>query len=377
MIKFCRQECRSPAANNSWRSSFSHVKKLRRKRCKEKINKMKKVLFNILKISVTLVILYLIYGQYIKDPEESKRIVQSFQHAPWWFAVSFMMQLGAVLFSILRWRVLLISQELNVPFAHVVKTFLVGRFLGTFTPTGVGLEAYKAYDIARYTGKAEASVSVVLIEKFVSTFFSLSLLVLCTLPFFAQTIDPRFLYVFGVFFAVLLIFALILLFRPELLRKVLLWRFPLKTKIEKPLIRTVDAFTIYRHKRGSLLLSVFLGLVVYFFWFLTYYSNSLALGAQVGFVDVFKVTPMTQIASMIPLSIAGIGLREGAFTGLFASLGVIGSIDAPEALPIKLSASAALLISYAVNVFGAVLFLTRKTDYQRQMAEMKMAGRQG
>jgi uncharacterized protein (TIRG00374 family) len=329
---------------------------------------LKKTLITCLKIAVTATILYLIFKKFQIGFND---ILAAFQKQPEWFAVSFFMQIGAVFFSIARWNILLKGQDLNVPFPHIVKTFLVGRFLGTFTPTGIGLEAYKAYDIARYTGRAEASISVVLIEKMIGTFFSLSLLVLLTLPFFAASVHPRFLVVFGAFFGILLILALILLFSPNLFRYALKFNLPLKGKIEKSLNRMIEAVTMYSRKRSSLLYAILLGLIVYFFWFMTYYFNSLALGAGLSLGDIFKVGPLTQIATMIPLSIAGIGLREGAFMGLLDSLGVMQTATSVERSAIMLSATMVYFVSISVNVFGAVIFLLRRTDYRRNLEQME------
>ncbi len=328
----------------------------------------KKLLINALKVGVTVLILYLIFKRFQVDFDD---IIASLQHQPSWFLAALAAQAGAITFSILRWRVLLAGQSLNVPLGHAVKTFLVGRFLGTFTPTGVGLEAYKAYDIARYTGRAEASISVVLIEKLIGTFFSLGLLVLISLPFFINALDAKFLYVFGAFFAFLLVVALVLLFSPGLLRSLLKLRFPLKARLEKPLGRLVDAFTTYSRRKGHLVAAIGLGLMVYLFWFLTYYANSLALGAGLALEQVLKVGPMTQIATMIPLSIAGIGLREGAFMGLLEILGAVEGATASSRAAMILSASMVYFVSISLNVVGAVIFLTRRTDYKRQVDEMR------
>lgn len=331
----------------------------------------KKILINVLKVSVTLAILYLIFERFQIGFDD---IVASLRNRPSWFAAALLAQTGAITFSILRWKVLLAGQDLRVPFGHAIKTFLVGRFLGTFTPTGVGLEAYKAFDIARYTGRAEASVSVVLIEKLIGTFFSLGLLVLVTLPFFAGALDAKFLYVFGALFALLLVLALVLLFSPGLFRSLLKLPFPLKARLEQPLSRLVDAFTIYSRRKGHLLAAVGLGLMVYGCWFLTYYANSLALGAGLSLEQVLKVGPLTQIATMIPLSIAGIGLREGAFMGLLEILGAMKGAAAATQTAMMLSATMVYFVSISLNVVGAVIFLTRRTDYKRQMDEMQ-AGR--
>jgi hypothetical protein len=331
----------------------------------------KKILINVLKVAVTAAILYLIFDRFQIGFDD---IVASLKNQPAWFAAALLAQIGAITFSILRWKVLLSGQDLQVPFGHAVKTFLVGRFLGTFTPTGVGLEAYKAYDIARYTGRAEASVSVVLIEKLIGTFFSLGLLVLLTLPFFIDALNAKFLYVFGAFFACLLVLALVLLFSPRLFHVLLKLPFPFKARLEKPLSRLVDAFTIYSQRKGHLVAAIGLGLVVYLCWFLTYYANSLALGAGLSLEQVLKVGPMTQIATMIPLSIAGIGLREGAFMGLLEILGAMRNATAATQTAMMLSATMVYFVSISLNVVGAVIFLTRRTDYKRQVEELR-AGR--
>ncbi len=330
--------------------------------------KTKKAIINVLKVLVTVTIIYLIFKRFQIGLAD---IVASLQHRPVWFLAALLAQIMAVSFSIMRWKVLLSGQDLAVPWTHAIKTFMVGRFLGTFTPTGVGLEAYKAYDIARFTGRAEAAVSVVLVEKLVGTLFSLGLLVVVTLPFFIGAMEAKFFYVFGAFFALLIVCALVLLFSPGALRAVLRVRYPFKARLERPLGRLVDALTVYNRRKTSILVAVLLGILVYLFWFLTYYANSLALGAGLSLGQVLKVGPLTQIATMIPLSIAGIGLREGAFMGLLEILGAIEGATPATRTAMMLSATMVYFVSISLNVVGAVIFLTRRTDYRRTMDEMK------
>ncbi len=396
---------------------------------------MKKLLTP-LKVIVTVGILYLIFKKFqIGWADITQALSDS---SPAWWVASIGTQFLAVMFSIFRWNVLLKGQQLVVPFKHLASTYMVGRFLGTFTPTGVGLEAYKAYDIARYTRKATESVAVVFIEKTVVTFLSLSFLVIVSLFFI--DLAPLFLYAFFAFFGVLLILALVLLFQPALIEKILLINFPGKQKIEGILKNAVEAFTMYSRNRTPLAISLMFGILVYLSLFSTFYTNSRALGipeptsgtiehvalteetrdmlraAEVEFVelkdtpgteaggrrtaevllgpeekqnlsaagvsfvergetvsgrkgislwDVYIVGPLTQIATMIPLSIAGIGLREGAFAGLLESMGIwLG----PKAV---LAATMWYFVSISINIIGAVLFLFRKTDYERTIEEMK------
>jgi hypothetical protein len=321
---------------------------------------MKKHVLTLAKFAVTLGILYLIFQRFqIGWTDIRSALTES---NPWWFLASIGTQVVAIPFSILRWNVLLKGQDLILPTRHLVNTYMVGRFLGTFTPTGVGLEAYKAYDVARYTGRATESVAVIIIEKIVATFFSLSILVLITLPF--VKLSTTFLMAFFALFFFLLIVAMMLLFKPSFIEKLLSFNFPMKGKVEGKLREAVDAFTIYSRRKVHLLKAIFFGFLVYLFLFSTYYTNSLALHAGVGLIDVLKVGPLTQIATMIPLSIAGIGLREGAFIGLLHNVGVVFESSAT-----LLTATMWYFVSISVNVVGAIIFLTRRTDYEKVRAE--------
>jgi uncharacterized protein (TIRG00374 family) len=316
---------------------------------------MKRYLLTSVKLVVTVGILYLILRKFRIGWEDIQRALVDSN--PWWYIASIGTQVGAIFFSILRWNTLLRAQSLFVPFRHLVGTYLVGRFLGTFTPTGVGLEAYKAYDVARYSQRATESVAVVFIEKTVATFFGLSLLTLLTLPFIA--IKTTFLYVFLPFFLALFLLALVLLFQPKLIESILALPLPMKGKIERTLRDAVQAVTTYSRKKGSLLAAMLFGMVTYLFLFSTFYTNGLALGAGLQFKDVLLVGPLTQIASMIPLSIAGVGLREGAFVGLLE----VGGFHF-EPVAATLSATMWYFVSISVNIFGAILFIVRRTDYQ-------------
>ena len=319
----------------------------------------RKHIVQFLKLGVTALILYLIFKKFhIGWGDITGAIAQS---NPWWFLASFGTQLFAITFSVLRWNVLLRAQDLVLPFGHLVKTFLVGRFLGTFTPTGVGLEAYKAYDVARYTGRVTESVAVVFIEKAIGTFFALGLLALLTLPLFAAYL--KVLYLLLPFFAVLLVMALVLLFKPGLIESILRLNVPLKEKIEGPLRNAVRAFTIYSERKGSLVAAVFFGFGMYLSLFLTYYTNARALHAGLGVVDVLLVCPLTQITTMLPVTIAGVGLREMSFVGLLDARGV--TFVAASA---TLAATMWYFVSVAINGVGAMIFLTRRTDYKERFS---------
>lgn len=387
---------------------------------------MKKIIINLVKVSVTVAILFLIFKKFQINMSDITTALKT-SSLGWWGA-SLLTQAAAIFFSIMRWRVLLTPQNLNVPGGHLTKTYLVGRFLGTFTPTGVGLEAYKAYDIARYTKKPTESVSVVVVEKFL-TILALSLMVIISLLFI--TLEMKFqLAVFGLF-GILLLVTTVLVVQPKLLQLILKFPLPAKGKIEGIINNAVEAFNRYRQNKGALFASVFFGVMVYASLFATFYTNGQALNLPSGpegrlaavemtadvenllngmhiesieqedglsqvfltpdeetqlaaagvelhaavteesfarkglsLKSVMTVGPLTQIATMIPASIAGIGLREGAFAGFLRKSGVwVG----PKTI---LASLMWYFVSITLNIVGAIIFLTRKTDYQASQEEI-------
>ena len=81
-----------------------------------------------------------------------------------------------------RWLVLLRGQGIELPFRHIFGSFLIGRFIGTFLPSTAGLDGYKLYDAARFSGKTVEVTATTAIEK-VMGIFGIFLSFLVALPF--------------------------------------------------------------------------------------------------------------------------------------------------------------------------------------------------
>jgi len=61
--------------------------------------------------------------------------------------------------------VLLRGQGIEFPFRHIFGSFLIGRFIGTFLPSTAGLDGYKLYDAARFSGKTVEVTATTAIER--------------------------------------------------------------------------------------------------------------------------------------------------------------------------------------------------------------------
>src|SRR5207247_10271581 len=66
---------------------------------------------------------------------------------------------------LLRWQLLVRGEGIVFPLWHIVTAFLIGRFLGTFLPSTIGLDGYKLYDAARFSGRTVEATAATVIEK--------------------------------------------------------------------------------------------------------------------------------------------------------------------------------------------------------------------
>ena len=86
-----------------------------------------------------------------------------------------------ILASMYRWSILLTGQSIVLPFRHIFGSFLIGRFIGTFLPSTAGLDGYKLYDAARFSGRTVEVTATTALEKVIG-FSGIFLTFLVALP---------------------------------------------------------------------------------------------------------------------------------------------------------------------------------------------------
>ena len=225
--------------------------------------------------------------------------------------------------SMLRWHLLLCGQGIVFPLWHIVVTFLIGRFLGTFLPSTFGLDAYKLYDAARFSGRTAEATAATAVEK-VLGIIGIFLTFLVALPFgygilgehallVAIATVPIALAVIGLFF--------LLMFRPALVQALIAAvPFPGRARISGFLGRASDAAAAYRDQKLLLVNAAVQSFFVHFCTAALYFFTALAIGAEgAHFWEVtFASTIQIFATVMSPFTIAGEGVREIVQTLLLA-----------------------------------------------------------
>jgi glycosyltransferase 2 family protein len=242
------------------------------------------------------------------------------------------------------WRWSLIGTAIDGPprRGSIVRLTFVGQFFNQTLPSAIGGDAVRAWMAAREglpTGKA---VSGVVADRVVGLVVLL-LISAATLPLFVQRV-PDHLARLGVFATVLGSLAALALF--------CIFAKPVGVKLQN--IRVARPFANLALDLRHVLVGsrqspaiIALAILVHLLVIASAYFLALGLGLHVSYVDCMVMFPLVVLLTMLPISIAGWGVREAAMVAAFAYVGV----DAPGALALSVAFG---LVQVAIGLPGGL-----------------------
>lgn len=219
-----------------------------------------------------------------------------------------------LLLSTLRWAVFLRIHSESHPFSRLVKAYFVGLFAANYLPSG-GIDLARGlYLVPQAEQKAPIFASI-LVDR-LSGFFAILLIVIVGLPFGLESSQEFAPYLWG--FAVLLPLLIGLSLHPRVHQALKPWivRFPMGQHLQ----RFYDAYVQYARVPQILIAGLFLSLAVQFQFVLTAWLSAWAVGITLPFLKTVFFVSIVNLLAMIPITISGIGIREGGFVTLFQGL---------------------------------------------------------
>ena len=283
----------------------------------------------------------------------------------WRFALlAFGVRMCGMACSMLRWNVLLRGQGLYFPLWHVFTTFLIGRFLGTFLPSTLGLDGYKLYDAARFSGRTVEAAAATAIEKGLGI-VGIFLCFLVTFPLGHTILGERAAMV-GWLTIPLAAFVCVGFFAILLHPRWLLWFLDWAPQLRRVRIgnfveRLHGAAAAYRDQKARLVAAAALSFGVHFFTAVTYFLTAIAVGAHhAEFWEVIFGSTIQIFATVIsPFTIAGEGVREIVQALMLAHrIGLESSI---------LSAALGFWVAEAPTLSGGIFYLLRDASYRPRL----------
>lgn len=278
-----------------------------------------------------------------------------------------LLHFASVGLGVVRWDVLLRARGLALRWSFLARSYLVGRFAAAFTPSTAGLDVVRALDVGRGTARPALSASVIAMEKAVGV---LGLACVCAvLALGGGEVLPRgpaLLVAGGAALGATALLAL--LARPALLAALL--RGPLRVLprgVRARAASVVEALPAGGLTRATLLRAVLLGLAGHLCVSAVFVATGTALGVPVSSGTLLVVGNAIVVATLLPISISGVGVREGVAVVLLARVGV-------SATDATLLALLGYLTGQLPALLGGLLTLTPAPDARRRGAPRAPAG---
>lgn len=272
-----------------------------------------------------------------------------------WIAIGLGVHLIGVAANVTRWRTLLRGQGLHAPVRFAVGSLLIARFIGALSPGGfTGFGGWRIYDVGTHTGKWARATATIAVETIVGWLAFGSVVMLGSI-FGASIIGTSGVLLVNLAFGTLIAFGLTLIAKPVVFSRVAAI---LPAKVRLRVQTLIDALQSYRGNARLLVIATLCAVVVHTTHFLIYVCTARALGVtEIGIGTVFFGSALQILATMVPASINGIGLREMTAVALYTSLGV-------PLTSAVLIASLGFALEMSVSLMGAPIFLARRHGYK-------------
>ena len=283
---------------------------------------MKSLLFNFLKIGVTIAIIVFLFSR-VDLAVMAQHLVRANAGL---LLVALALYFFAIFLGAVKWQVLVRAQNLDTPLGDLLAYSLVGLFFGNLLPSNVGGDVVRAYGLARISARAEAAAVSVLVDRLMGLVAFLSAaVVMATLAAATLTRGAELeqIEIATVVAAALFLFTTALLFSRRVSQRVK-WVFglgPLK-RVQPIAQRVYHALQVYRHSYRALALNFALSACIVIVTTFVWYVVALALGIDASLIYFFLFNPLIAFVLLIPISFNGLGPKEATAVFFFGLIGV-------------------------------------------------------
>lgn len=210
------------------------------------------------------------------------------------------------LLSTIRWRMLMTDR---FPVRKLFSLYMIGAFFSTFLPGLIGGDAIRAYYLNKDARKISATLASVFMDRYVG-FVSLMTIGIAAFPFsLGSFAGSPYTWLMPVIF-VSFVVASILFFSLKLGK-----RFRIMTEF-------YDYFSLLWKRKGTIASAFAFSVVIQSMNFFMVILLAWRMGLPVSLLQLAVFLPIVITISSLPISISGIGVREGAFVILLGLISV-------------------------------------------------------
>lgn len=227
------------------------------------------------------------------------------------------------LLCLLRWEMLLKAAGIRLSFKRVVVSFSGGIFFNLLLPSAIGGDVTRSIDLAAHTKKTAEVIATVFLDRLCG-YMALAIFVSLSTIFGWRLVADNKLVIISVLLIVFILTAILLvIFNKFIYSKISkLLHHPGAGKIRESIKNLHNEVHIFRHRKDVLINSLILSLLVQTISPVVFFLIALSLGIKVNPIYFFIFVPLIGAVSMLPISLGGLGVREGATVFFFMEAGI-------------------------------------------------------
>ena len=261
-----------------------------------------------------------------------------------------------------QWVRLLSLQGVMLPFRKALSFYFVGAFFNNFLPANIGGDIVRVYDVYKESGKADQAIAATVTDRLLGM-VALGLLAMPAGLYVAFRYEHLGLQrsfglwslVIVIAFMVILGLSTLMIFSRRLARAVGRLVRPILVRGSRERFKQIyESFYAYRGCIPSLPFILLVAIVVQAFRVLVHYEISEAMGLGIPVIYFFLFVPVIAIFIALPISIGGLGVREGL--GIFFFCRAVPSLGSEQAFTMGFLA---YVVGVVVSLAGGVVYLGR------------------
>ncbi|MFM9835979.1 MAG: YbhN family protein [Methylophilaceae bacterium] len=261
----------------------------------------------LLRLTITMTILAVILRA--TDIKQSLQILQHAQHDL--LVLAILLQFGSTAVSAYRWQIIMQNLGFGQSFSFYWQSYFKGMFFNQGLPTSIGGDAVRVLDVAVHGFRKRDALYGVMVDR------AVGLGALMLLSLLAYLLKPDLLPMHVYRPMLMLIIAGLTGFLTLFIIGKMQWL----NQYPKLIFLKIIAERLYQVFHTKRIRLIALSLLIPLLALIGFFVTGWALGLRYDLMIYFAIVPVAIILTIIPASIAGWGVREGALVGLFSLIG--------------------------------------------------------
>lgn len=248
-----------------------------------------------------------------------------------------------------KWRILLAIKGAYIPLSKLLRLDYASRFLSLFVPSSISIDLFRVYGLSRHAYSLNRSASSVIVDRFLNL-FALVMITDLSLLIFHDIIKVPGIALVGYALLFFMVVCLVALFTMKFETVIeMIGRIAFGKAMFSRLSLLLTSILDYKRSPQVMIYVFILSLVTQFLRVLIYFFSALAVNSEISFMYLIMFTPVVVLISMLPFSIAGIGIRESSFVFFYSKVGV------PTASAFAVSALVSMMVLASAFPGGIII----------------------